>query len=495
MMVKFFMNPDYSQTERTNSEVRMQGELTERINMLIPGSAPYFHSILLKMASANAQNVELLCKFVAFECNQSNIKLSTRLTHIKVICWFDRYEGHRDFSTLTRDDVVAYFMSLRKGEIQDPTHRWIGTYNTRQIILCKFFRWLHNQNQADYKKWITPPCLQAIRPLPRREKSPYKPSDIWTNEEHAIFLKYCPEKRDRCYHAMANDTSARPHELLALKIKDIVFRIASTGLQYAEVHITQTKTRPRTVPLIFSVPYIKDWIDSHPMGANLDAFLFISLADSNFGQQLGENALYKLYTRTYKNRYFRKLLENPMISEGERSYIRNMLTKPWCPYILRHSALTSKSQILKESTLREHAGWSMTSRMPSMYIHYFGNESSKSLLEAYGIENYNQKQINVLKSKTCPGCCESCKPDAKFCAKCRMVLTYDAYNETLEEQKKKEDKLTVMEERFNDMQLQIQSLIVTLSGLKDQNQLDQTARMLYKSGILSSATSAVGDST
>jgi hypothetical protein len=29
------------------------------------------------------------------------------------------------------------------------------------------------------------------------------------------------------------------------------------------------------------------------------------------------------------------------------------------------------------------------------------------------------------------------KPDSKFCAKCRMVLTYDAYNETLEGQKQK----------------------------------------------------------
>ncbi len=118
---------------------------------------------------------------------------------------------------------------------------------------------------------------------------------------------------------MANDTSARPHELLALKIKDIAFKVSSTGRQYAEVHITQTKTRPRTVPLIFSIPYIKDWIDAHPMGNKMDAFLFVSLADNNFGEQLAENALYKVYTRTYKNGYFRKLLDDPNVSEGEKS--------------------------------------------------------------------------------------------------------------------------------------------------------------------------------
>lgn len=96
---------------------------------------------------------------------------------------------------------------------------------------------------------------------------------------------------------MANDTSCRPHELLALKIKDIKFKISSNGTQYAEVDIIESKTKPRTLPLIFSIPYVKDWIDSHPTKANNpNTFLFISLADSNFGEQLSENSLYKIYT-------------------------------------------------------------------------------------------------------------------------------------------------------------------------------------------------------
>ena len=92
---------------------------------------------------------------------------------------------------------------------------------------------------------------------------------------------------------MANDTSCRPHELLSLRIKDITFKMSSTKKQYAEVNISSSKTRPRTLPLIFSLPYVKDWIDSHPMKNNPNAFLFISLADSNHGQKLSENALYR----------------------------------------------------------------------------------------------------------------------------------------------------------------------------------------------------------
>ena len=251
--------------------------------------------------------------------------------------------------------------SLRKSETDDPTHKWIGTYNTRQIILSKFFKWIHNKDEHDKEKWIIPECLQRVKPLPRKEKSPYKPSDIWTNEEHSVFLKYCPNKRDRCYHAMANDTSCRPHELLSLKIGDIKFKTSSIGMQYAEVHIMDSKTNPRTLPLIFSIPYIKEWMELHPLANNSNAWLFISLGDRSFGKQVTENGLYKQYHRNYKQKYFRNLLNNQSIEERDKAYLRNLLTKPWNPYIMRHSALTQKSQILKESTLRDHAGWSMSS--------------------------------------------------------------------------------------------------------------------------------------
>jgi hypothetical protein len=52
----------------------------------------------------------------------------------------------------------------------------------------------------------------------------YKPSDLWTQEDDLLFLKWVTNKRDKCYHTMARDLSARPHEILNLKIKDILFK-------------------------------------------------------------------------------------------------------------------------------------------------------------------------------------------------------------------------------------------------------------------------------
>ena len=107
-----------------------------------------------------------------------------------------------------------------------------------------------------------------------------------------------------------------------------------------------------------------------------------------------------------------------------------MLKKPWNPYIRRHTALTEKSQILKEHDLRQYAGWSMGSNMHLKYIHYFGNESNESILEAYGLKP-NSEEIDKMKPRQCPNCTELNKIDSKFCVKCRMVLSYDSYMETI----------------------------------------------------------------
>jgi hypothetical protein len=86
--------------------------------------------------------------------------------------------------------------------------------------------------------------------------------------------------------------------------------------------------------------------------------------------------------------------------------------------------------------------------MPQKYLHYFGNEASESLLEAYGIVTKDQQLSNTLRSKQCPNCNEPNQPLVKFCAKCRMVLTYDAYSETLEKQQEKESEVQLLQERY-----------------------------------------------
>jgi predicted nucleic acid-binding Zn ribbon protein len=164
------------------------------------------------------------------------------------------------------------------------------------------------------------------------------------------------------------------------------------------------------------------------------------------GRRLNTPALYQIYSN-YKEKVFPKLLDNPSVPPEDKQKIRDLLKKPWNPYIRRHSALTEKSTILKEHVLRQHAGWTAGSQMHLKYLHYFGNESSESLLEACGLIDHGI-QIDQLKPKHCPNCSEPNKPDSKFCAKCRMVLTYDAYGETIEEKQQKDNELDALKKQM-----------------------------------------------
>jgi len=121
----------------------------------------------------------------------------------------------------------------RKPENEDPLHKWIGSYNVKLVALSRFFKWLYYPNIEDPRKRSElstlegkPDCIIGIKRLKRKEVSCYKPSDLWTQEDDLLFLKWVTNKRDRCYHTMARDLSARPHEILNLKIKDVVFKIA-----------------------------------------------------------------------------------------------------------------------------------------------------------------------------------------------------------------------------------------------------------------------------
>jgi integrase len=373
----------------------------KKIDSMTLNQPNYIVRLYKEMAQANPYNASIIHDYIVAEQIEINIKESTKTDKIKKLCLLSKYLNHKSFHKMTKQDILDYLNSLKKTVSDDPKQKSINTYNGRQMVFLKFFRWLYSPDEPDHRKRLTPPCMMGIKGLPRKEKSSYGPEDIWRQEDHALFLKYCNVPRDRCWHAMVHDTSARPHEILSLKIKDLAFKLSSEGVQYAEIRVSG-KTTSSTLPLITSIPYVKEWLEAHPFAKNPEAMFFVSIGRANFGQPITRDGMLKHYQEHYRDNYFPKLLENPTVPSEDKEAVKKLLQKPWNLYIFRHSALTHKSQILKESTLRDHAGWTMSSKMPSVYLHYFGTESSNSLLEAYGIIKDSEKQINILKPKQCP---------------------------------------------------------------------------------------------
>jgi integrase len=413
------------------------------------------NDILNGLRCISNENTSTIVGYILAMITETNASDNYRKDTIRLLCSFSKYTKDKSFRSITREEVISFLNARRKPESSDPLHKWIGTYNLYLMYLTRFFRWLYFPSKEQSKR-PKPKVVNNIPALRRKEKSIYKPSDLWTEKDDLIFLKYCPSKRDKCFHSMSWDTGCRPHELLKLRIKDISFKIFEKK-QYAEVFVNG-KTGTRHIPLIDSIPYLKDYLNNeHPQAGNPNAILLCAYGKSinKVLKSLSLNSIYK----NYKNKFFTELLKDPEVPEEDKLKIKELLKKPWNPYIRRHSALTHKSKILKEHTLRQFAGWTSNSNVPRRYINYLGNEASESILQAYGIITKDQGDLDILKPKQCPNCNEPNKPVSKFCAKCGMVLTYDAYSETIESTSNKDKQIEVLTKKQEQFEQLIQSLI------------------------------------
>jgi integrase/recombinase XerD len=434
-----------------------------KVQNVMEGTLPCYAKTLRELPYDNAMTIVNFIMSLNTEINPSS---NYRRDNVRMLCLLSKfYDNEKKFQNMCRQDILNFLDSYRKPEAVDPFHKWIGTNNLFRTLLIRFFKWLYFPN-IENKKRTKPPVVQNISLLKRKEQSTYKPTDLWTAEDDLLFLKYCPSKRMKCYHTMSSDLSARPSEILHLRIKDIVWK-RSEDKQYAEV-LVNGKTGTRPLLLVDSIPYVKDYINSeHPQPSNPNAPLIRGISKT-FGRKIAEHTLLTIYDN-YKKNLFPKLLESPNVLPEDKQKIRELLKKPWNPYIRRHSALTEKSKILKEHVLRQHAGWSGNSKMHLKYLHYYGNESNESLLEAYGItkgKNYIQKQ--QLRPKQCPQCNEPNKPDSKYCVKCGLVLSYDAYSEILGEKKTKDKEVESLKQQMVSMH-EAQKEILCL--LKDPQKL------------------------
>jgi hypothetical protein len=104
-------------------------------------SRKFCELVLKDRNSLSKENALTICDYVIAMKREINPRLSYKKNTIQFLSELSRAVGiEKKFIDMTRDDVFCYLDKCRKPENEDPFHKWIGTYNTRLVILARFFK-------------------------------------------------------------------------------------------------------------------------------------------------------------------------------------------------------------------------------------------------------------------------------------------------------------------------------------------------------------------
>ena len=100
--------------------------------------------ILKDRTRLSKENALTICEYVIAMKREVNPRLSYKKYTIQFLAELSKAVGiATKFIDMTREDVLCYLDKYRKTESEDPLHKWIGSYNTKLVVLSRFFKWLH----------------------------------------------------------------------------------------------------------------------------------------------------------------------------------------------------------------------------------------------------------------------------------------------------------------------------------------------------------------
>jgi len=414
------------------------------------------HIKRLETAPLSTANKQLILKYDA-ERRAKGIKPQIRIQFFQLIRLIAE-SCKKDFVEMTKDDVIAivnYLQELRKikrrrlGLIKVKTHEKVielkvkhyrqrrradvkdpyyyiefdagdgkgnqtieGNIISRERILLEektdaprfgpqsitsytsqfkvFWRWLHDGENEKSISWIK-----------RKENiNPDWANRILSKEDIKSMINAARNPQDKALVAVLYETGARAAEFLAMNAQDL-----KTDELGGVIHLRVSKTKTRPLRLIFSMPYLKEHLNNHPLDwkNNADAPLWVSKKRREQGFGRGE--------------YIWLLKKVHLI--GQRAGLKQRVH----PHLYRHSLATALSPELKESLMNLQFGWSEKSDMARRYSHVTTIDLDDKLAAVYGVQtNKHLKKKDILVPKICEKCQTQNPPTSSFCSKCGEIL-------------------------------------------------------------------------
>jgi len=264
-----------------------------------------------------------------------------------------------------------------------------NTIIIRLRALKQYFKWLKKPKVADF-------------PLPKNHSNSLISADMLTEDEVLKLIDTADNLRDKCLISLLFDSACRRGEVLGINIEDVFIETDRTGYI-----VVNGKTGKREVPLSFSIPALKNWINVHPLKSDPKSPLFCSLKQY-FGKRL-----YDDYLRL------------TVLKVARRAGIKKRV---FC-HLFRHSRLTQLDKRgLSHTAMKYFAGWSRNSSMPNVYSHFSAQDTKELVYQVDGIQMPKKKAI-TLEPIICAKCNTPNDKTNKYCYLCGMGLDEESRKE------------------------------------------------------------------
>jgi len=233
--------------------------------------------------------------------------------------------------------------------------------------------------------------LIKLLPKYKVKKKELNKTDLISRKELDLILKNVNIQKKAMI--MVNYEGAlRREELVNILFKNVQFQEG-----FADIYVGESKTVLRNIPLIESIPYLREYFNENDFKPEDKIFDY-----------------HPQWITTYYSRLTDKL-KNKYPDWKKDLY----------PHLLRHSRLTELALTkLNEPQLRKFAGWTKDSQMSSVYFHIDDTDIKNILVEQNGFE-YKKPKPKTFKKLICKNCKTENNQQNAFCYKCGHVVNKD----------------------------------------------------------------------
>ena len=349
---------------------------------------------LLETPSLSKPQLELMRKFNA-EKEATGMALGTRYGYLYALKQLSDFlltkhpRSDNAFDKVSKDEMIEFVQSISH-------QKSVAT----KIYVKALYHWLFKLPKHQY-----PDVVSWLQPKEHQKKK--LPEQLLSAEEVKRMADATLNLRDRAIITFLYESGCRAGELISLKIKDLQFT------KYGDKAIVRGKTGMRVIPLVFSIPDVRAWLNVHPFSDDPEAAVFPDMNTKR--KQLGNHA--------------------SLANIVKAAALRAKLKKRVFPHLFRHSAATRLANDMPEQILKKMFGWTGASRMPATYVSLNASDVERKMLEINGIETPEEKPESVLKPRKSPRCTELNHVNGRFCINCASALdskTAMAFEDELE---------------------------------------------------------------